>query len=116
MFRNNPFGFIVSVALIIAGIGVLILFMWWLSCIGTTLTVTDKRTTLRKGILSKNITDVYHSDIRNVQLNQGLMQRIFNVGAIAIASAGTGAHEIVVSGLPDPEKIKDFIDQYRTIH
>lgn len=113
MFRNNPLGFIASVVLAFVGVGLVILFMWWLNCLATTLTVTERRTSLRKGIFSKNIIDVYHSDIRNVQLNQGLLQRIFNVGTIFIASAGTGSYEIEVSGLPEPERIKGIIDKHR---
>ncbi len=72
MFRNNPVGFILSVVLIAAlGLGLLILLLWWLRCRGTQLTVTNKRTQLRTGILSKNTNEVWHSDVRNVQISQG---------------------------------------------
>ena len=114
MFRNNPIGFILSFILILVyGLGLLILLIWWLRVLGTTLIVTDERVTLRKGILSKHTNEVYHTDIRNIQISQGLFQRMFGVGTIGIASAGHGGVEIEVAGIPMPQTIKDLIDQHR---
>lgn len=114
MFRNRPVGFVLSVILIAAfGLGLPILLIWWLKCLGTTLTVTTKRTTLRTGILAKNTNDVWHRDVRNIQISQGFLQRIFGVGTVAISSAGQGDVEIAVNGMPNPEKIKRLIDEQR---
>ncbi len=71
MFRNNPIGFMICVLLIpLGGLGLAMLFVWWLGTLGTTLTITDRRIILRKGLLSKFTTEVFHEDIRNVQLGQ----------------------------------------------
>ena len=113
MFRNSPVGFILTVILCFAGIGLVIFLIWWLRCLGTTLTITNKKTILRKGILSKHTNEVRHSDVRNVQINQGIFQRMCGVGTVGIASAGSGGIEITVSGIPKPAKIKDIIDKYR---
>ena len=114
MFRNNPIGFILSIALIaVFGLGLLILLVWWLRVLGTTLTVTNERITLRKGILSKHTSEVYHTDVRNVQVSQGIFQRMFGVGSIGISSAGQSGVEIGVDGVPNPQKVKSLIDQYR---
>jgi uncharacterized membrane protein YdbT with pleckstrin-like domain len=113
MFRNNPIGFILSIILCFLGIGLLILLIWWLKALGTTLTVSNKRITLRKGLLSKNINEIYNTDVRNIQIKQNVMQRIFGVGSIDISSSGQGTIEISAKGLPNPEKIKNIIDQYR---
>ncbi len=114
MFRNNPVGYILSVVLIFAfGLGLLILLIWWLKTLGTTLTVTSEKVSLRKGLLSKNTNDVYISDVRSVQVKQGIFQRLFKVGTVAIASAGTAGIEIVATGMPEPEKVKEIVDTYR---
>ena len=114
MFRNKPVQFILSLLLIpVFGIGLLILLLWWVKVLGTTLIVTDQSVTLRTGILSKYTNEVYHSDVRNVQVYQDLLQRIFNVGALAISSAGQGGVEIAVAGIPQPEHVKAIIDRYR---
>lgn len=113
MFRNRPVEFVVTCLLCLVGVGFIMFGYWWLQCKGTTLTVTSDRTRLRKGILSKSITEVWHQDIRNVQLNQTFFQRIFGVGTLGISSAGQSGLEISVSGIPDPDKVKDLIDQNR---
>jgi len=76
MFRNHPILFTLSIVLIPAfGAGLLILLMWWLQVLATTLIVTDERVTLRKGILSKHTNEVYHTDVRNVRDHRHLLRR-----------------------------------------
>jgi uncharacterized membrane protein YdbT with pleckstrin-like domain len=113
MFRSNPVGFIIVVALCFVGVGVLILITWWLKCKGTTLIITEKRSTLRHGILSKHTTDVLQEHVRNVQVSQGMFQRMFGVGAIGISSSGQSGVEIEVDGVKDPEGIKALIEKHR---
>ena len=86
---------------------------WFFNCLGTTLTVTTVRSILRKGILSKHISEVWHRHVRNVQVKQGMLQRVFNVGSIGISSAGQSDIEIMVSGLVDPYKAKGVVDDHR---
>ena len=113
MARQHPVWFVVTLILCVGGIGFLILIPWWLSCRATTLTVTNQRTILRTGLLSKSLTEVWHSDVRNVQLHQGVFDRMFGVGNIGVSSAGQAGMEIVAGGLPDPERIKSCIDHYK---
>lgn len=114
MFRNHPIYFVVCIVLIAAfGLGLLLLLIWWLQVLGTTLTITNEQTTLRKGLLSKHTNDVFHSNVRNIQVRQSFLQRILGVGWIGISSAGQSGLEIETNGMPDPEKVKEIIDEYR---
>lgn len=114
MFRSNPIGFIFSVILIAAfGAGLVILFIWWLKCKTRTITVTNKRTTVREGLISKNTSEILHSHIRNIQVIQGVFDRIFGVGTLAISSAAQSDMEISFSGLAHPDEIKSMIDEHR---
>jgi uncharacterized membrane protein YdbT with pleckstrin-like domain len=113
MFRNQPIGFVLCVLLSLVGIGLVIFLFWWLQVMGTRLTVTTERTILRRGILSKHINEVYHSDIRNVRISQSFLQRIFDIGTISIASAGSAEAESVVAGMRDPRKVKGILDAGR---
>jgi hypothetical protein len=113
MFRSNPIGFVLSLVLCVVLIGFVILLFWWLRTLGTTLTVTNKRSILRMGLLSKSTTEVRHQDVRNIQINQSLFQRICGVGSIGISSAGQAGLEIEAQGMPTPDKIKQIIDKYR---
>lgn len=115
MFRNRPILFMLFVVLIpVYCLGLLLLLIWWIRDLGITLTVTDKRTTLRHGILSKSITEIWHRDVRNVLVSQSFFQRIFGVGAIGVSSAGGPGLEIQVAGMATPYKVKQIIDAGRT--
>ena len=113
MFRNNPIGFILACILCLVVVGLGILLIWWLRCKGTVLTVTGERTTLREGILSKSINEVYHSDVRNVKIQQSFFQRLLGVGSIGISSAGQSGMEIQIQGIENPDKVKQIIDECR---
>ncbi|MEI8319555.1 MAG: PH domain-containing protein, partial [Planctomycetia bacterium] len=114
MFRNRPVLFLVCCALIPVGIGLVVLFVWWLRCLATSLVITDRRVTLRRGLLSKDTNDVLIADIRNVKVRQNLLQRIFGVGTVAVSTSGQSDMEIEVHGVRAPERIKAIIDDRRT--
>lgn len=114
MFRNRPVEFVLTAILCLVVVGFIMMFVWWLQSKGTTLTVTSKRTRLRRGLLSKSITEVWHTDVRNVILEQSFFQRILGVGMIGISSAGQSGMEISVSGIPDPDRVKQLIDERRS--
>jgi len=113
MFRNHPFGFILCLLLCAVGVGFFIFLYWWLKCLGSTLTVTDQKTTLRTGVLAKHINEVYHSDVRSIQVSQRFGQRIFGVGTVGISSAGQSAIEIEATGIPDPNTVRELINANR---
>jgi hypothetical protein len=96
------------------GVGLLMLY-WWIKTLGTTLTVTGEKATLRLGLLSKHTSDVMLADVRNVQVSQGILQRLLGVGAVGISSAGQSGVEIAVAGIFDPEKVKALIERGRAI-
>jgi hypothetical protein len=104
MFRNHPIGFILSVILIAAaGAGLVILAIWWLTTKAATLTVSNKRTIQRT------------RDVRNIEIDQSVFQRMFGVGSIGIASAGQSGIEIQFAGVRDPDGVKALIDRYRDL-
>ena len=116
MFRNHPVGFLLSVILIAAaGAGLVILGIWWLTTKAATLTVTNKRTIQRTGLISKKTTEVLHRDVRNIEIEQSISQRMFGVGSIGIASAGQSGIEIQFAGVRDPDGVKALIDRYREL-
>jgi len=109
MFRNNPFGFIISLLLVpIFGIGLLIFLAWFLKNKGTKLSVTERDILFEKGLLSKERAEISISSVRTVRVKQSLFNRIFGVGSIEIYTAGDNA-EIFASGLPDPNRIREII-------
>ncbi len=65
---------------------------------------------MRRGILSKFTSEVFHKDVRNVQVSQNVLQRLCDVGTIAISSSGQSDFEISVDSMPEPNRVKQIID------
>jgi len=105
----------IFVRLIPAIIGIIALLIWWLIVLCTTLTITEKRVVLRKGILFKEMSEVLIQDIRNIQISQGPLQRLTNAGKIGISSAGQSDIEIEVQGILNPTGVKAIIDKRRSV-
>lgn len=114
MFRNRPVSFILCCILSLVGVGLIIFLVWYLKSRATQLTVTNEQTTLRKGILSKQTNDVFHSNVRNIIVRQSFFQRMMGTGYVGISSSGQAGIEIEVNGIPDPERVKQIIDDCRS--
>jgi uncharacterized membrane protein YdbT with pleckstrin-like domain len=113
MFRESPMLFLIFVLLVPGGIGLVALGIWWLVTKAAVLTITDKRTIVRRGLLSKHTNEVLHRDIRNIRVSQSFLQRVFGVGKIEISSSGQGDVEIQFAGVRNVEAAKALIDKYR---
>ena len=73
-------------------------------------TIDGNRVSRHYGIISRNQQSVRIRDLRSVELNQSLMQRLFNVGNIAFYSAGSASAEVIFKGVLDPARLRDRID------
>ena len=129
MFRNQPVWFILMLGLTLAGIvlaftvniwlliltgvGLVMFLSWWIKCLATKLIVTNHGTTLEKGLLSKSVNELWHNDVRNVQVDQTFFQRILGVGTIGVSSGGQAGIEITVNGIPNPQKVHELIEEQR---
>jgi uncharacterized membrane protein YdbT with pleckstrin-like domain len=116
MFRKHPILFLITLGLVfVYGLGLVILFVWWLlwrlTVAHKVLIVTNHRTIYRHGLFSRDETEIPHSQVGTINIHQGFFESIVDIGSIAIASAGTSGFEITVSGLPSPNKIKLIIDR-----
>lgn len=113
MFRNNPLGFILAVILIAAaGLGIIILMVWFLKCKATRLEVAGPDLVLERGLLSKERTELKLSAIRSVKVYQSFFDRLFGVGRITIYSAGDEA-EFEAEGMPRPHELRELIKDYQ---
>ncbi len=105
MFRNAPVGFLLAVLLVPLGIGLVILLIWWLRCLATSWTVTTRRTISRQGLLSKSTTELRHTDIRAIHVEQGFFQRLMGTGTVRLSSASSDDYEIQMAGVANPEQV-----------
>jgi predicted RNA-binding Zn-ribbon protein involved in translation (DUF1610 family) len=140
MFRARPFRFIVLSLVLICGaagavfftagganiplavtcatggvLAFLWLLVWKVHTLGESLQITTKRTIDKHGLFSKDTSDVLHTDIKNIQIKQSFLDRVWNVGQIALSSSAENEEEIVIKNIPNPEKVRQIIDLYRQL-
>ena len=75
--------------------------------------IDDKCIAQTLGLFSRNQLSIRLNDIRSIELNQSLAQRIFGIGDLAFYSAGTDSPEIKFLGILKPGEWKARIDQAR---
>jgi len=131
MPRNRPFVFIFNIILNIVGfvsafrfeeqalqitglvvwIATIVFFLiWFIHTKSTKLSITNTDILLEKGLLSKERREVAIEKVRTVNIKQTFLNRILGVGEISIFTAGD-LPEIVVPGMPDPNKTREIIKQ-----
>ena len=140
MFRAHPFRGLLLLSLLVgggvvvigsavsdavpaqlAGLGVVMMLaaaVWWLVWFVTAhlwikLRISNKRTIRRDGIIRRHTSEVLHDHVRNVEIKQTVVQRVFDVGYLGISSSGQDGIEIEILDIPRPYKVKAMIDQYR---
>ncbi|MCA9012815.1 MAG: PH domain-containing protein [Planctomycetaceae bacterium] len=86
-------------------VNALLILVWFVQSVSTTLTLTDSRTILRNGLISRESSEVQHDDVRNIQVNQTFFQRMLRIGDIGISSSGQDDLEIQINGIPNPGRI-----------
>ena len=77
----------------------------------TTLIVRPDEVAFEKGILKRDSIEIGMRNVRTVQVTQRLIQRLLNVGDIAIASSETDVYEIRVANMPSPHDIRNQIQE-----
>lgn len=114
MWRDRPFSFALTVVLSIGIVGLAILIPWWLIYRNRQLTITESAVRYEEGVFTKHISEMRLRDVRNVQVEQGLIHRLTEAGNVQIASAGSAEAEIAVQGIPNPKGIRRQIDFRQT--
>ena len=115
-------GFILLAIPVVAGLcftgalaALIWLGVWKVMTMSTRLRITNKRTVAIRGLIARASTEVLHDSIRNVQVEQNVMERILGTGTIGISSSGQDGIEIHVRKIPRPDAVTRVIDLYRPL-
>lgn len=133
--RSKPMGFIGIILLVAVGIlagiqwpdhwGKFLLaalgisFVWLIVMFIQTrmarLEITDRRSIVSRGFISRQTSEVLHKHVRNVQVTQSIYGRIVGIGNIGMSSAGQADVEIEFKNVKYSaiEKVQDLIEKHR---
>ena len=84
---------------------------------GTALFIDGRGLTFKKGIITRDVTNVRFDEIRTIGLRQGIFDRLLNIGTLEFASSGTDDVDIRFTNMANPTGVKaeieDIIERYR---
>lgn len=81
-------------------IGLLLLLIAWINVKSTELGVTNKRVIVKTGFISRRTVELNLQKVESVQVDQGLVGRMFNYGTVVIAGGGNPFAPL--TGIADP--------------
>lgn len=94
--------------LVLFALSALQLLMWWIATRTDQLKITDEEILWTHGILNKRYTELGMGSVRTVQVSQSLLQRLLDAGDLRVFTTGD-LPELVVRGLPDPNRVRELI-------
>lgn len=84
----SPLLFLGVVFLPFYGLGLLFLIAAAIRYFTTELAITNKRVVAKFGFISRSTIEINLQKIESIQVNQGIIGRIFNFGSIIVSGAG----------------------------
>ncbi len=93
----------------VVGIGLILLVRVWLVYRTTELSITDKRIIAKRGIVHHTSMELRLDKIESIQVDQPLLGRLLNYGAVTLA--GTGGDKTPIESIRDPV---EFQKQFTT--
>jgi membrane protein YdbS with pleckstrin-like domain len=81
----------------------------WLKTASTSYHFAKGRLTWRTGLLSRTAESLELYRIADVTMRQPLSQRLFGVGRIVLSTADANHREVVMEGVPAPDRFRDWL-------
>jgi uncharacterized membrane protein YdbT with pleckstrin-like domain len=78
--------------------------------VATVYTITDRRLNIKRGIISRNVQETRLQRVQNVNFNQGVYERIMQIGNVDFDTAGTDDSNFTFAGVAQPEKVVQEVE------
>lgn len=96
---------------IIALVGVaLTILIGFVKRVATSYTITDRRLHIKRGIVSRTIQETRLERVQNVNYNQGVIQRLLQVGDVEFDTAAGDDYNFVFAGVAEPADVVHMVD------
>ena len=116
-------GIVVAVILILAGestgtailafavIFAVTVLVGFIRRVATIYTITDRRLNIKRGIIARKVQETRLQRVQNVIFNQGVYERIMQIGNVEFDTAGTEESNFVFAGVSQPEHVVEQVDR-----
>lgn len=79
----------------------------------TSWSLTSDRLIERRGLLASHRREMELADVRSIEVDRSVMQRMLGLGTVTIASAASTDFMIRLYDIPDPERVAEILRQAR---
>lgn len=101
-------GLVVLIAIVGVSITVLTGFI---KRVATSYTITNRRLHIKKGIVSRTIQETRLERVQNVNVTQGVIQRVFQIGDVDFDTAAGDDYNFIFSGVAEPQDVVEKVDE-----
>jgi membrane protein YdbS with pleckstrin-like domain len=99
--------------LLLVALAVVLLGLVHLARRYTNWSLTSDRLIERRGMLASRRREMELADVRSIEVNRSLLQRIMGLGNVGVASAASADFMIRLLDIPDPERVAEILRQAR---
>ena len=79
--------------------------------VATSYTITDRRLHIKRGIVSRTIQETRLERVQNVNYQQGVFQRILQIGDVDFDTAAGDDYNFIFSGVAEPQEVVEKVDE-----
>ena len=98
------------VILAVVGVGVTVL-VGFIKRVATSYTITNRRLHIKKGIVSRTIQETRLERVQNVNVTQGVIQRLFQIGDVDFDTAAGDDYNFIFAGVANPDEVVEQVDR-----
>jgi uncharacterized membrane protein YdbT with pleckstrin-like domain len=79
--------------------------------VATVYTITDRRLNIKVGIIARKVQETRLQRVQNVNFDQGVYERVMQIGDVEFTTAGTDESNFVFAGVARPEQVVQQVEQ-----
>jgi uncharacterized membrane protein YdbT with pleckstrin-like domain len=93
-----------------AVIAAVVVLAGFIKRLATVYTITDRRLNIKVGIISRKVQETRLQRVQNVNYNQGVYERVMQIGDVEFTTAGTDESNFVFAGVAQPEQVVQQVE------
>ena len=79
--------------------------------VATVYTITDRRLNIKVGIIARKVQETRLQRVQNVNYNQGVYERVMQIGDVEFTTAGTDESNFIFAGVAQPEQVVQNVEK-----
>jgi uncharacterized membrane protein YdbT with pleckstrin-like domain len=93
-----------------AVIAAIVVLAGFVKRVATVYTITDRRLNIKVGIIARKVQETRLQRVQNVNFNQGVYERVMQIGDVEFTTAGTDESNFVFAGVAQPEEVVQQVE------